>query len=175
NGNAPLPAASFARELDEERRRAAESHAAWRASAPRLRARWDDLVHTWSCSVADIASLRMHVGPADVGRELAASTLRVLAATQATDDDPERDSEPGKIIHEMRRGKAALAWTDRYYGSVDGTALFLILLSELWRWTDDPALPLELEDSARRALAWIDGPADPDGDGFVEYNRRSSN
>jgi glycogen debranching enzyme len=202
DGATPLPAASFARELDEERRRAAESHAAWRASAPRLRARWDDLVHTWNCSVADIASLRMHVGPPDVGRllaagtpwfmtvfgrdtiisslqtllfgpELAASTLRVLASTQATEDDPERDSEPGKIIHEMRRGKAALAWTDRYYGSVDGTALFLVLLSELWRWTDDPALPLELEDAARRALAWIDGPADADGDGFVEYAMRA--
>jgi glycogen debranching enzyme len=202
DGVAPLPAASFARELDEERRRAAESHAAWRASAPRLRARWDDLVHTWNCSVADIASLRMHVGPPDAGRllaagtpwfmtvfgrdtmisslqtllfgpELAASTLRVLASTQATEDDPERDAEPGKIIHEMRRGKAALAWTDRYYGSVDGTPLFLILLSELWRWTDDPTLPLELEDAARRALEWIDGPADHDGDGFVEYAMRA--
>jgi glycogen debranching enzyme len=202
DGAAPLPAASFARELDEERRRAAESHAAWRASAPRLRADWDDLVHTWNCSVADIASLRMHVGPPDVGLllaagtpwfmtvfgrdtiisslqtllfgpELAASTLRVLASTQATEDDGERDAEPGKIIHEMRRGKAALAWTDRYYGSVDGTPLFLILLSELWRWTDDPTLPLELEDAARRALAWIDGPADADGDGFVEYAMRA--
>jgi glycogen debranching enzyme len=108
------------------------------------------------------------------GPELAASTLRVLAETQATVDDPERDAEPGKIIHEMRRGKAALAWTDRYYGTVDATPLFLILLSELWRWTDDPALALELEEPARRALAWIDGPADSDGDGFVEYERRAS-
>ena len=109
-----------------------------------------------------------------LGPELAAGTLRVLAATQATADDPERDAEPGKIIHELRRGKAALAWTDRYYGTVDATPLFLVLLSELWRWTDDPTLPLELEDAARRALAWIDGPADLDGDGFVEYERRSS-
>ena len=202
DGVAPLPAASFARELDEERRRAAESHEAWRASAPRLRARWDDLVHTWNRSVADIASLRMHVGPSDAGRllaagtpwfmtvfgrdtiisslqtllfgpELAASTLRVLASTQSTEDDAERDAEPGKIIHEMRHGKAALAWTDRYYGSVDATPLFLVLLSELWRWTDDPTLPLELEDNVRSALAWIDGPADRDGDGFVEYEMRA--
>jgi glycogen debranching enzyme len=152
--------------------------------------------------VADLAALRMRVAEADLGPllaagtpwfmtvfgrdtivsslqtflfgpELAASTLRVLAATQATADDPERDAEPGKIIHEMRRGKAALAWPDRYYGTVDATPLFLVLLSELWRWTDDPALALELEQPARRALAWIDGPADRDGDGFVEYERRS--
>src|SRR5262249_30010489 len=71
-GVAPLPAGSFGGELDEERRRAAESHAAWRASAPRLRAGWDDLVHTWNRSLADIASLRMHIGPPDVGRLLAA-------------------------------------------------------------------------------------------------------
>ncbi|HEY4237057.1 MAG TPA: glycogen debranching N-terminal domain-containing protein [Gaiellaceae bacterium] len=202
-GVPPLPAASFARELDEERRRAEQSMTDWQCSAPVLSARWDDLVHTWNRSLADLASLRMSVPEvADghllaagapwfmtvfgrdtlisslqtllLGPELAAGTLRVLAATQATADDPERDAQPGKIIHELRRGKAALAWTDRYYGTVDATPLFLILLSEVWRWTDDPSLPLELEDAARRALAWIDGPADADGDGFVEYDRRSS-
>jgi glycogen debranching enzyme len=203
NGGEPLAAASFARELDEERQRAEEALAAWRASAPRLKSPWDALVHTWNCSVADLAALRMRTEGGEFGRllaagtpwfmtvfgrdtlisslqtlvfgpELAASTLRTLAATQSETDDPERDAEPGKIIHEMRRGKAALAWTDRYYGTVDATPLFLVLLSELWRWTDDPALVLELEDHARRALAWIDGPGDRDGDGFVEYERRAT-
>jgi glycogen debranching enzyme len=202
NGVAPLSAVSFARELDDERRRAEESLVAWHASAPKLRGRWDDLVHTWNRSVSDLAALRMRVDGADVGRllaagapwfmtvfgrdtlisslqtlvfgsELAASTLRALAATQAVADDPERDAEPGKIIHEMRRGKAALAWTDRYYGTIDATPLFLILLSEFWRWTDDRTLVLELEQTARRALEWIDGPADRDGDGFVEFERRA--
>ena len=202
-GVAPLAAASFARELDEERRRAEKSMTDWQCSAPVLSGRWDDLVHTWNRSLADLASLRMSVPEvADghllaagapwfmtvfgrdtlisslqtllLGPELAAGTLRALAATQATTDDPERDAQPGKIIHELRRGKAALAWTDRYYGTVDATPLFLILLSEVWRWTDDRSLPLELEAAARRALAWIDGPADADRDGFVEYDRRSS-
>ena len=201
-GVEPLPAASFARELDEERRRAERSMTEWQHSAPVLSAQWDDLVHTWNRSLADLASLRMRVPEVAggellaagtpwfmtvfgrdtlisslqtllLGPELAAGTLRALAATQSTFDDPERDAEPGKIIHELRRGKAALAWTDRYYGTVDATPLFLVLLSELWRWTDDPTLPLELEDAARRALAWIDV-ADLDQDGFVEYDRRSS-
>jgi glycogen debranching enzyme len=203
DGAAPLAAASFARELDDERRRAAESWTQWQGTAPVLRADWDDLVHTWNRSLADLAALRMRVPElADgellaagtpwfmtvfgrdtlvsslqallLGPELATGTLRVLAATQATTDDAERDAQPGKIIHELRRGKAALAWTDRYYGTIDATPLFLVLLSELWRWTDDPTLPRELEDPARRALEWIDGPADADGDGFVEYERRSS-
>jgi glycogen debranching enzyme len=202
-GVAPLAAGSFASELDDERRRAEQSWTEWQGSAPVLRVGWDDLVHTWNRSLADLAALRMRVPElADgellaagapwfmtvfgrdtlvsslqtllLGPELAAGTLRVLAATQATAADAERDAEPGKIIHELRRGKAALAWTDRYYGTVDATPLFLVLLSELWRWTDDATLPLELEDAARRALDWIDGPADADGDGFVEYERRSS-
>lgn len=200
DGTKALRADAFARQIAEERRRAEESFTAWRASAPTLRARWDELVHTWNRSVADLAALRMRTDTDDHGRllaagapwfmtvfgrdtlisslqtlmfgpELAASTLRTLAATQATVDDPGRDAERGKIIHEMRRGKAAAAWTDRYYGTIDATPLFLILLSELWRWTDDPALALELEEPARNALAWIDGPADRDGDGFVEYER----
>jgi glycogen debranching enzyme len=201
DGVKPLAAESFARELDEERRLAARSVTEWQSAAPVLSAGWDDLVHTWNRSLADLASLRMRVPELFdgdllaagtpwfmtvfgrdtivsslqtllLGPELAAGTLRVLAATQAASDDPGRDAEPGKIIHELRRGKAALAWTDRYYGTVDATPLFLVLLSELWRWTDDPALPLELEEAARRALAWLDG-ADRDGDGLVEYERRA--
>jgi glycogen debranching enzyme len=195
----PLPAARF----DDQRRRAEQSLAEQQRSAPALNGRWDGLVHTWNRSLADLAALRMSIPEISdgdllaagapwfmtvfgrdtiisslqtllLGPELAAGTLRVLAATQASDDDPERDAEAGKIIHELRRGKAALAWTDRYYGTVDATPLFLVLLSELWRWTDDPRLPQELEGAARRALAWIDGPGDKDGDGFVEYERRSS-
>jgi glycogen debranching enzyme len=202
NGDRPLEGASFEQHFADERHRVNESLASWRRLAPQLRCEWDDLERTYERSVADLGALRMHVDgftagelPAagtpwfmtvfgrdtlitclqtlTLGPNLAASALRVLAATQADVDDPERDAEPGKIIHEMRRGKAALAWTDRYYGTVDATPLFLVLLSEVWRWTNDPTLALELEEHARRALAWIDGPGDRDRDGFVEYERRS--
>ena len=117
-----------------------------------------------------IASLQTLV----LGRELAASVLEQLAELQATDDDPRIDAEPGKIIHELRRGKAAPVWFPRYYGTVDATPLFLVLLSELWRWTDDAALVARFKEPALAALAWIDDFGDRDGDGFVEYERRTT-
>jgi glycogen debranching enzyme len=107
---------------------------------------------------------------------LAHSTLPVLARLQATEYDDFRDAEPGKIPHELRSGEL----TGRgemphspYYGSHDATPLFLILLDEYERWTADTDLVRALEAAARDALAWIEGPGDPDGDGYLEYGTRS--
>ena len=108
------------------------------------------------------------------GPELARSALEVLAELQATEDDPSIDAEPGKIVHEVRDGKAAENWFPRYYGTVDATPLYLVLLSEVWRWTDDAALVRELQGAgAARRSRWIDEYGDRDGDGFVEYERRT--
>jgi glycogen debranching enzyme len=107
------------------------------------------------------------------GPELARSALESLAALQAREDDPSIDAEPGKIVHEIRRGRAARTWFPAYYGSVDATPLYLILLSEVWRWTDDASLARSLQAPALRALEWIDQFGDRDGDGFVEYERRT--
>jgi glycogen debranching enzyme len=119
-----------------------------------------------------ITSLQVLPFMPDVARE----TLRVLANWQATEDDPERDMEPGKILHELRVGE--LARTGElphrpYYGSVDATPLWLILLDETYRWTGDLELVRSLWPNAVAALEWIDRWGDRDGDGFVEYHRRT--
>ncbi len=107
---------------------------------------------------------------------LAATTLEALGELQATERDDFRDADSGKIVHEVRRGwLATLGETPHsaYYGSHDATPLFLILLDEYERWTGDRELVRRLEPAARAAIAWIDGPGDPDGDGFLEYETRS--
>ena len=108
-----------------------------------------------------------------LGPELAVGALDVLAELQATTVDPDIDAEPGKIVHEVRHGRAAEFWFNRYYGSIDSTPLFLVLLAETFRWTDDTALVTRLKEPALRALEWIDRYGDRDGDGFVEYHRQT--
>jgi glycogen debranching enzyme len=96
---------------------------------------------------------------------------------QATTVDPDRDAEPGKIVHEVRGGEmAALGEVPfgRYYGSVDATPLFVMLAEAYYRRTADRALIEAIWPSLERALDWIDAHGDLDGDGFVEYRRRSS-
>jgi glycogen debranching enzyme len=199
NGSRERGTDAVQQHLDTEHARVAESAAAWVAGVPRIRASWEGLRETYEQSVRDLAALRMRSRDGKVpaagmpwfmtvfgrdtlitclqtmmfGPELARAALRELAALQATEDDPSRDAEPGKIVHEVRRGKCAERWFDRYYGTVDATPLFLVLLSETWRWTDDAALVEELKEPALAALRWIDEYGDRDGDGFVEYARRN--
>ena len=108
--------------------------------------------------------------------QLAVETLQVLAAYQATEDDPWRDAEPGKILHELRNGEMARAGElphTPYYGSVDSTPLWLVQLGATFDWTGDRALVDRLWPNAMAALEWIDRCGDLDGDGLVEYERRS--
>ncbi len=109
--------------------------------------------------------------------QLAVDTLRVLARYQGKDYNDWQDEEPGKILHEYRVGEMTRCGEmpfGPYYGSVDATPLFLILLSETFNWTADEKLVHELLPAAYRALEWIDKYGDLDGDGFIEYQRRSS-
>ena len=108
--------------------------------------------------------------------ELAATTLRVLGDWQGSRRDDFRDEDPGRILHEMRYGEMA-AFEERphspYYGSVDATPLYVILLDEYERWTGDRKLVRDLEYEARAALDWIDTYADLMGNGYISYKRRN--
>jgi glycogen debranching enzyme len=174
-------------------------------AAPSLETDWDPLEHVYERSLIDLAALRFtsELFPGSslpaaglpwfmtvFGRdslitsyqalpftpELAETTLRVLAARQATEVDAFRDAEPGKILHEIRFGELT-HFGERphspYFGTADATPLFLVLLDEYERWTGDADLVRELEPAARAALRWIDEDGDLDGDGYVEYERRN--
>jgi glycogen debranching enzyme len=105
---------------------------------------------------------------------VAQGVLRRLAAYQATKVDPMSDAQPGKILHEMRRGEMAALHEvpfGLYYGSVDATPLFVLLAGLYGERTNDLETVAGLWPAIEAALGWIDGLGDPDGDGFIEYRR----
>lgn len=109
--------------------------------------------------------------------EVAKGTLRTMAAYQGTANDPWRDEQPGKIMHEIRYGELAntnqIPFTP-YYGTVDATPLFLILLTEYVKWTGDFEFVKEMQMTVDGALTWINEYGDRDGDLFLEYHQESS-
>jgi glycogen debranching enzyme len=191
----------IAEHLDDERETLGDVVAAWTLRVPRVRGGWESLRRAFDRSIADLAALRMRTGEHRrplfaagmpwfmavfgrdteitslqtliIGPEIAVGALEALAELQAKEEDPSIDAEPGKIVHEVRHGRAADFWFNRYYGSIDATPLFLVLLAETWRWTDDPVLANRMREPATLALEWIDRYGDVDGDGFVEYARRA--
>jgi glycogen debranching enzyme len=105
---------------------------------------------------------------------VAAGVLRRLACLQATALDATTDAAPGKILHEMRGGEMAMLGEvpfRQYYGTVDATPLFVMLAGAYGERTGDWTLIAELWPAIERALAWLDGPGDMDGDGLIEYAR----
>ncbi|MPV37297.1 glycogen debranching N-terminal domain-containing protein [Georgenia subflava] len=108
-----------------------------------------------------------------LGTELAAGTLRTLAAAQGTRTDPASAEQPGKILHEVRR--AALVVDERtvlpptYYGTIDATPLWVCLLHDAWRWGMPEDEVAALLPHLEAALAWMAEHGDADGDGFLEY------
>jgi glycogen debranching enzyme len=179
----------------------------WLNDAPYLETDDEALGRTYRQSMLDLAALRIRPDPLSIkwampggglpwfmtvfGRdsliasyeaipyhqELSQATLAALAELQATAWDNFRDAEPGKIMHELRRGTLANLGRiphSPYYGTHDATMLWLILLEEYERWSGDTGFVRRMEPNARAALGWIEGPADLDGDGYLEYRKRSS-
>ncbi len=106
--------------------------------------------------------------------DLALGTLRALARHQGRVVDQMSEEEPGRILHELRFGadvSLALGGAERYFGSVDATPLFVVVLGQLARWGAAPDVVDELLPAADAALRWIEDYGDKDGDGYVEYLR----
>ncbi|MBL1079846.1 amylo-alpha-1,6-glucosidase [Nocardia sp. 2] len=177
---------------------------AWRATATDLTSSDPGLAHVLAHTESDLGALRIEDHgegmPAYVaagapwfmtlfGRDslltswmalpldsdLAVGTLRQLAKLQGTTVDLLTEEEPGRIMHEMRRGPAGheILGGSVYYGTADATPLFVMLLGECRRWGADEHVVRELLPAADAALSWIDHFGDADGDGLVEYHRKT--
>ncbi|MDQ3937166.1 MAG: hypothetical protein M3253_00630, partial [Chloroflexota bacterium] len=111
-----------------------------------------------------------------IGPQWMRGALDITARLQATSDDPWLDAEPGKLIHELRRGPLAdlrITAQAGYYGTQTTAAMFALALTELWHWTADTHVLRRQRATAERALEWARQYGDLDGDGFLEYQQRS--
>lgn len=131
----------------------------------------------WFVTLFGRDSLTVSYQNMSVSAGFARGALKRLAEYQAQERDDWREAQPGKILHEMRFGELAhfhLIPFTPYYGTADATILYLIVLSEAYRWTGDKSLLTEYRDVAEKCLQWIDHYGDLDGDGFQEYKAFSS-
>ncbi|MBH0777831.1 amylo-alpha-1,6-glucosidase [Nocardia bovistercoris] len=176
--------------------------AAWRDTATKITAGDSILTHVLRRSESDLGALQIHDESGEgrpfvaagapwfmtlFGRDslltawmtlplevdLSLGTLQQLAELQGEDDDPLTEEQPGRIMHEMRRGPASgqVLGGDTYYGTVDATPLFVMLLAEAHRWGADPDAIADLLPAADAAIYWMTEFGDRDGDGFIEYKR----
>ncbi|HEY1024022.1 MAG TPA: amylo-alpha-1,6-glucosidase [Sphingobacteriaceae bacterium] len=113
-----------------------------------------------------------------VAPEISRSVLMFLASRQATELIPEKDAEPGKILHEARSGEMANTGEipfKEYYGTIDATPLFVMLAGMYYERTADIELIKKIWPNIVEAISWINNYGDLDGDGFVEYKHKAKN
>ena len=191
-------------ELDHSPR--SREHRDWREVVLKLQSSNEEFYRLFHQSIDDMAALRLPMDGTDhlvfvpaaglpwfmapFGRDslivslqnilvypdFARGSLDVLGRFQCKERDPYRDAEPGKIMHELRRGELAhfrLIPHTPYYGTADATPLYLITLHAAWRATGDRALLEKFLPVAEGCLEWIDQDGDRDGDGLQEYQTYS--
>jgi glycogen debranching enzyme len=192
---------------DCERLHHADNMASWLGNVTKIQTSNEEFYRLFRQALEDMAALRLPIAGTDhmvflpaaglpwfvapFGRdslivslqniliypEFARGALEILGSLQAKQDDPYRDAEPGKILHEIRYGELAhfkLIPHTPYYGTADATPLYLITLHAAWRATGDKDLLERNLATAEACLSWIDNHGDRDGDGFQEYETRSS-
>ncbi|HEX2075211.1 MAG TPA: glycogen debranching N-terminal domain-containing protein [Geodermatophilus sp.] len=182
---------------------AARARATVRAEATRLTTSHLDVATAWRTAVDDLAALALGEPPGPAapiaglplyqqifGRDtltaswqalLATATplrdsLRLNAAWVGRRIDDWRDEEPGKLLHQARRGPSTALGHDpltAYYGDWATVPDFLVFLGQYWAWTADLDTVRELLPVARQALRWLELYGDLEGDGFLEYDTRS--
>lgn len=194
------PGGAFS-EAARQEERVRDSYSQWMADAPRVLAE-RDFTRWYERGLRDLRMLRADIGhgPFPVagvpwfavpfGRdsliaayqslsavpELARGAIETMAAWQGRDIRPDRDEEPGKIMHELRAGELTRTGAvpfGPYYGSIDATPLFLVLLAEYFAWSRDGAFLRRMLSVAEAAFEWMERFGDRDGDGFLEYHRES--
>jgi glycogen debranching enzyme len=160
----PAVAATIRRstvDLDALRMKDADGKAFFAAGAPWFMTLFgrDSLLTAWMCLPLDVS--------------LAVGTLELLSGMQGRRTDPITEEQPGRILHEIRLGpdNTSAIGGRQYYGTVDATPLFVMLVAEAWRWGADPETIRGLLPAVDAALEWMATDGDPDGDGFLEYRR----
>ena len=122
----------------------------------------DAITASWQCAL--------------LGPEPLLGALEIAASTQGHRSDVRTEEEPGRMVHEMRRGPLSMLGIDHhraYYGSQTTGSMFLLGLSELWHWTGDDNVLRRHRDAAMRVIDWAEHLGDADGDGFLEYDRHA--